>query len=127
MSSAPYEEKCQDATDMENTEEGVEAQKVPAQTINNDSSANAYDIKSKPPPTNFENLDVVQIKEMKALKNVGRDWPDDIESESLTHLNAEKENNNNIKYVTSDDLDKNNQNIENVKKNEGTVQEKSAG
>ncbi|KAI5960340.1 uncharacterized protein KGF55_004632 [Candida pseudojiufengensis] len=116
MSSAPYEEKCKDATEMENTEEGIEAQNVPAQTINNDSIVNSNNINSKPPPTNFENLDKVQIKEMKALKNVGRDWPNDIESESLTHLNAEKENHNNIQYVKSDDINKNDETLENAEK-----------
>ncbi|CAK9438520.1 uncharacterized protein LODBEIA_P27440 [Lodderomyces beijingensis] len=99
MSSAPYEEKCQDATDLLNNSKDAasssskEAQGVPAQTIQNDSTTNSHQIESKPPP---KYPDVVQIEEMQALSEIGRDWPDDIESESLSHLNEHRDRHGNI-------------------------------
>lgn len=88
MSSAPYEEKCQEAADLVTykSDSSQDADKVPAQTIQHDNLTNETKIESKPPPNQ---PDLVQIEEMRELLKIGRDWPNDIELESLSHLNEQ--------------------------------------
>ncbi|CCG22521.1 hypothetical protein CORT_0B08160 [Candida orthopsilosis Co 90-125] len=123
MSSASYREKCNEVTQVANSEENKqEADNVPAQTINHDSKVNQYGIESQPPPTSLDQMDRVQIQEMQKLasqsaggniKNLENGG--DSRGESLSHLNNEENDRklggNGIRYVTSDDTDKNNQNL----------------
>ncbi|KAI5948968.1 hypothetical protein KGF57_005031 [Candida theae] len=129
MSSASYREKCNDAVEVSNSEENrQEASNVPAQTINDDSLVNQQNIDSRPPPTSTDQMDRLQIQEMKKLasQSVGGsitrlgNGAEGSRDASLSHLNndddkrsggGENTNTGNIRYVTSDDTDKNNENL----------------
>lgn len=136
MSSASYRDKCYDATQIENSEDNKqEAANVPAQTINHDSLVNQRVIKSHPPPTSIDQMDKVQVQEMQKLAsqlvggnitrfaNGGFAISGESRDASLSHMNNDdtdrrrpfdgdnEESNHGIRYVTSDDTDKNNQNL----------------
>ncbi|KAI5955917.1 SWI3 [Candida jiufengensis] len=138
MSSVPPNEKIKEVESINNNDKSLEAEEVPAQTINetketddsnkrttakedeylnNNNSNNEEDVDndeslgnednendnelSNNPEVDYqekeltaENLDEKQIEEMKKLgAHQEREVPNDQESESLTHLNAEKMNN----------------------------------
>ncbi|CAD1810015.1 hypothetical protein FOB58_002673 [Candida parapsilosis] len=128
MSSASYHEKCKEVTEVANSEENEqEAANVPAQTINHDSRVNQHSIESQPPPTSVEQMDRVQIQEMQKLASqpVGGSIVNGkaggaggtggaSANASLSHLHNDDRTpdvGNAIRYVTSDDTDKNNQNL----------------
>ncbi|KAI5969029.1 hypothetical protein CANMA_001919 [Candida margitis] len=128
MSSASYQEKCNDATQVANTDDNKqEAASVPAQTINHDSKVNEHNIESQPPPTSVDQMDKLQVEEMKQLASQsvggnitrlgnGGGLTEGVvgSRNSLSHLNNEdndKKSVDTIRYVTSDDTDKNNENL----------------
>ncbi|CCG22226.1 hypothetical protein CORT_0B05180 [Candida orthopsilosis Co 90-125] len=89
MSSVPNDEKIDQAEEINREEHSQESNSVPTQTITDNDEYQDHDQVEQQPLT-AERLDQKQVEEMQNLRsNSGQDAPPDLESESLTHLNAE--------------------------------------
>ncbi|KAI5958263.1 SWI3 [Candida theae] len=90
MSSVPNDEKIRQADEINDGEQGSESNSVPAQAISEDDEYTEQGQVGEQQPLTTERLDQKQVQEMQKLRsNSTQDAPPDLESESLTHLNAE--------------------------------------
>ncbi|KAI5969378.1 ssr2 [Candida margitis] len=90
MSSVPNDEIKQ-VEQINEEEQSQDSRDVPAQAITDDEEYQGND-HTEPQPLTAERLDQKQVDEMQNFRsNSTQDVPPDLESESLTHLNAEEE------------------------------------